>query len=142
MTNKKALITNINFENDLQRLFIPADMTDVISWLKEYDDKDYTEKQATEAYIRTWLFEKVALTYHAHFNEKMIVLDKTIGQLWSLDALDQNHGCYKLIEIEIDYSSKRTLEITDDDLEMTDYDYQLAVFDRLRSELPINITIL
>ena len=142
MTNRKVAISNILFESNQHMIQVPTDLNEVILWLKENDDKNYTEQQALEAYVRTWLFENVALHYIARFDDQLIVLNKADKQLWSLDALDQHHALYRFIDIVVAPQQNYSLILTDDDIDAAGDDEALAVFDRLRQELAVNITVL
>lgn len=127
MTKKTITISNIHFESRQMTIQVPTELL--------------RDKLATETYIRTWLFDNVALTYIATVSDQSIILDKLQQQPFDIDLVDYAYDRYSFVDVIIDQQPNHRSFVTDDLIDMFD-GIQLATFFKLQRELPININVL
>lgn len=124
MTTKTITISNIVFERNQMMIQVPVALL--------------SDKQATDAYIRTWLFNNVALNYIAKVGDHTIILEKNAQQPYDLDSLDYPHVNYQFVDIVINQQPNYRCTASVDFIEMYGGVSQTA-FHQLMHELPIEI---
>lgn len=127
MTKKTITISNIHFENNQMMIQVPTELL--------------SDKLATETYIRTWLFDNVALRYICKVSEQSVILEKFEQQPFDIDLVDFAYDDYQFVDIAIDQQRDYRSVVTDELVDMFD-GVSMTAFFKLQKELPIEINVL
>jgi hypothetical protein len=155
MTNQQYLVTNIKFTNEqygtisagknvVDKFKIPADTTDIIAWLADYNNgrTEYADKTAYALYVRTLLFNSFDITYDFQPIDPAVIVDNVLEQLYMVDVIDQSYADYKTARVKLDVPLAFIAELTADDLELHHNDVEQAIYENMIDRLELNINVM